>query len=121
MFSLLRRATSPRGVRALINVAAIAALVWATILTVGLVRAWGVADDLRSDRAAACERGNLVRGEIAQVSKTLRHLVLLSIRNAPPVASMSYQQRVTYEGFKEEAVRLKVAIERLSPVSCPKE
>lgn len=121
MFDLLRSATSPRGVRALLNAVTVAVVVWATFMTFGLVRAWGVAGDLRTDRAASCDRGNIVRGEISQVSETLRHLILLSIRNAPPVASMPYQQRVAYEGFKEEANRLGVAIDRLHPVPCEEE
>jgi hypothetical protein len=90
-------------------------------LVTGVGRTWNVANDLRAERVESCIRGNIARHEITQVSQTLRHLVLLSIRNAPPVASMTYQQRVTYEGFKEEATRLTLAIKRLAPVPCEKE
>ncbi len=123
----LESLSSPRGLRiltilAVVGVIAVLGIAVKAIIDVGnqADKSTALALNAAQDRYDSCVRGNGVRKEIRVVAESLRGLVVVSVRRAAPVQTMTYEQRVAYERFKTEAHRLALAVERLGPVDCGK-
>lgn len=118
MRRLLSAALSPRGVTVLRWIARAAVALVVVLAVFALARVNGIASDLRGDRAAACQREDITRGEVAASNETLRNIVIRVVRGAPSVSQMTFDQRLLHEELKKAVNTLAEANSRLARLSC---